>query len=146
MRNSRPLAVAALVLCTLMGLMAADRLAVPFPIPLSAAVYMEYWVQPLDDGIYTITDLSAVERVLTCLNETGQGVRDFDARRPSMMDRDYEIGFLRPDGGYFSLTVWGGAHTLELNMQESWVYQTDTDPLCALLEEILEARSSGMLE
>lgn len=146
MPNSRPLAVAALVLCTLMGLIAADNMADPFPIPPSAAVYMEYRIQPLDNGIYTITDPSAVERVLACLNETGRGVRDFDARRPSMLDRDYEIGFLRPDGGYFSLTVWGGADTLDLNMRGNWVYQTDTGPLCALLDEILEARSSGMME
>ena len=146
MPNSRTLAVAALVLCTLAGLITADNTADPFPIPPSAAVYMEYRIQPLDDGIYTITDRSAVERVLACLNETGRGVRDFDARRPGMVDRNYEIGFLRPDGGYFSLTVWGGADTLELNMPESWIYQTDTGPLCALLDEILEARSSGMLE
>ena len=145
MRNSRPLAVAALVLCTLIGLIAADNMADPFPIPSSAAVYMEYRIQPLDNGIYTITDRSAVERVLACLNETGRGVRDFDARRPNMLDRDYEIGFLRPDGGYFSLTVWGGADTLDLNMRGNWIYQTDTGPLCALLDEILEARSSGML-
>ena len=146
MRNSRPLAVAALVLCTLIGLIAADNLADPFPIPPSAAVYMVYRIQPLDNEIYTITDRSAVERVLACLNETGRGVRDFDARRPNMLDRDYEIGFLRPDGGYFSLTVWGGADTLDLNMRGNWVYQTDTGPLCALLDEILAARSSGILE
>ena len=146
MRNSRPLAAAVLVLCTLIGLIAADDMADPFPIPSSAAVYMEYRIQPLDNGIYTITDRSAVERVLACLNETGRGVRDFDARRPNMLDRDYEIGFLRPDGRYFSLTVWGAADTLELHMRGNWIYQTDTGPLCALLDEILEARSSGMLE
>ena len=146
MRNSRPLAAAVLVLCTLIGLIAADDMADPFPIPSSAAVYMEYRIQPLDNGIYTITDRSAVERVLACLNETGRGVRDFDARRPNMLDRGYEIGFLRPDGRYFSLTVWGAADTLELHMRGNWIYQTDTGPLCALLDEILEARSSGMLE
>ena len=146
MRNSRPLAAAVLVLCTLIGLIAADNMADPFPIPSSAAVYMEYRIQPLDDGIYTITDLTAVERVLACLNETGQGVREFDARRPRTMDRDYEIGFLRPDGRYFSLTVWGAADTLELHMRGNWIYQTDTGPLCALLDEILAARSSGILE
>ena len=145
MKNNRPLAVAALVLATLAGLIVGDNLRSPFPIPLGAPVYLEYTVQPLDDGIYIITDRAAVEQVLACLNETGAGIREFDRSGPSLLERDYEVRFLRPDGKWFSMLVWEEG-ALELRGRETWVVRTDTGPLCALLEKILLARSSGALE
>ena len=145
MKNNRPLAVAALVLATLAGLIVGDNLRSPFPIPMGAAVYLEYTVQPLDDGIYIITDRAAVEQVLACLNETGAGIREFDRSGPSLLERDYEVRFLRPDGKWFSMLVWEEG-ALELRGRETWVVRTDTGPLCALLEKILLARGSGARE
>ena len=145
MKNNRPLAVAALVLATLAGLIVGDNLRSPFPIPRGAAVYLEYTVQPLDDGIYIITDRAAVEQVLACLNETGAGIREFDRSGPSLLERDYEVRFLRPDGKWFSMLVWEEG-ALELRGRETWVVRTDTGPLCALLEKILLARGSGARE
>ena len=118
MKNNRPLAVAALVLATLAGLIVGDNLRSPFPIPLGAAVYLEYTVQPLDDGIYIITDRAAVEQVLACLNETGAGIREFDRSGPSLLERDYEVRFLRPDGKWFSMLVWEEG-ALELRGRET---------------------------
>ena len=145
MKNNRPLAVAALVLATLAGLIVGDNLRSPFPIPLGAAVYLEYTVQPLDGGIYIITDRAAVEQVLACLNETGAGIREFDRSGPSLLERDYEVRFLRPDGKWFSMLVWEEG-ALELRGRETWVVRTDTGPLCAVLEKILLARGSGARE
>ena len=142
--NKRLLAVFVLGLATLFTVLIALEDTDPFPINPGTAVQMVYQVNPFgESGQRIITDSDVIGEVIACLNATKRS----EPERGTAFDRSrvaYEVMFLRPEGGAWSLRVW--LDRLEISSKYGARRMADCTQLCGLLEEIWRAHKSGESE
>lgn len=137
LRESRPLAIAALALATLLVVVLGTAERDPLPVRPETVAQMVYQANPFDGRNRTVTDDAAIREVIEVLNATERTPADrFDYTR-----RCYQIMLIRTDGSCWLLDVWEDG--LEADRVR---YHADCKALCAVLEETWKAQKAGEIE
>lgn len=137
LRESRPLAIAALALATLLVVVLGTAERDPLPVRPETVAQMVYQANPFDGRNRTVTDDTAIREVIETLNDTERTPADrFDYGR-----QRYQILFIRTDGSLWLLNVCEDG--LQVDQTH---YYADCKELCAVLEETWKAQKAGEIE